>query len=114
MLRSSIGLQHPAEIDRTTVKEWSHVARSESPHVAHFRHGAMSDLSPECASNRTSPHRYEGCPLGDQLSARAGHVADMSNPTLMTQNGLSSGTKSARTMQKRQQYENLEELAAFA
>ena len=27
---------------------------------------------------------------------------------------LSSGTKSARTMQKRQQYENLEELAAYA
>jgi hypothetical protein len=27
--------------------------------LAHFRHGAMSDLSPECASNRTSPHRYE-------------------------------------------------------
>jgi hypothetical protein len=27
---------------------------------------------------------------------------------------ISSGTKPARTMQKRQQYENLEELAAFA
>jgi len=27
---------------------------------------------------------------------------------------LSSGTKSARTMQKRRQYENLEELAAYA
>jgi hypothetical protein len=27
---------------------------------------------------------------------------------------LSSETKSARTMQKRQQYENLEELAAYA
>src|SRR5271156_6846145 len=28
--------------------------------LAHFLHGAMSGLSPGCASNRTSPHRYTG------------------------------------------------------
>ena len=38
--------------------EAGHLLRRMSFLLAHFRHGAMSDLSPECASNRTSPHRY--------------------------------------------------------
>ena len=45
---------------RTVV--WEGRSREAPPlsrSLAHFRHGAMSGLSPECASNRTSPHRYE-------------------------------------------------------
>jgi hypothetical protein len=41
---------------------------------AHFRHGAMSDLSPECASNRTSPHRY-GLSFFPQPIERRAHQA---------------------------------------
>ena len=44
--------------DLQTTAELSHVYWKLRQLLAHFRHGAMSGLSPECASDRTSLHRY--------------------------------------------------------
>jgi hypothetical protein len=44
------------------------------PLLAHFRNGAMSDLSPECASKRMSPHRYMGLPFKRTAQRRPGEL----------------------------------------
>jgi hypothetical protein len=42
--------------------------------LAHFRHGAMSDLSPECAFKPNVTASLWGCLLGEQLGAGRGEL----------------------------------------